>query len=498
MKHLKRKIIAGIVIFLIAVCATGFAIFAAVDEYKVEHSITIDLGGGRCTDIYYESQEDRGPNAGKWFKDLRVGKYLADKYGKYHTIAGYNASVPKDGTTVSNYYDCVGVTPYVRIEGVSRAGYIFTGWEVSGAGKSYYDFGTAGVRVDIGAYTNKNITIKAKWKRCDYDVKANIFFLSDNEEWIKEESYNSHARLNIDINGQRKQSSVYQYLEKITGDSTYSISVNTYPGWKTDWEYSSSLSGTVLDNVTVNIYIRPIVYEVHLYGNKPQASSGNLENRSIAGWQWDESGFYKRKFIYDRIGELPEVSDVYGISGWTGICWKKNDNSLVRPFNNTRNTLSYIDGDIVDLNAVWKENSYSLGMDVNGGYEDDTIIVTGYEKNNRLPYELTRPGYNFDSWNSEKDGKGTRYEKGDTVSKLVDVDGGMYYIYAQWSKKKRICLKVSSGTYKKELINDSVYNNAQGWFDEYGRRGSDGERTVPDEKCIQIWTINDDGITQNR
>ena len=205
-----------------------------------------------------------------------------------------------------------------------------------------------------------------------------------------------------------------------------------------------------------------------------------------------------KESLYDRIGELPEVSDVYGISGWTGICWKKNDNSLVRPFDNTRNTLSYIDGDIVDLNAVWKENSYSLGMDVNGGYGNDTIIVTGYEKNNRLPYELTRPGYNFDSWNSEKDGKGTRYEKGDTVSKLVDVDGGMYYIYAQWSKKKRICLKVSSGTYKKELINDSVYNNAQGWFDEYGRGGSDGERTVPDEKCIQIWTINDDGITQNR
>ena len=74
----------------------------------------------------------------------------------------------------------------------------------------------------------------------------------------------------------------------------------------------------------------------------------------------------------------------------------------------------------------------------------------------------------------------------------------MYYIYAQWSKKKRICLKVSSGTYKKELINDSVYNNAQGWFDEYGRGGTDGERTVPDEKCIQIWTVNDDGITQNR
>ena len=165
---------------------------------------------------------------------------------------------------------------------------------------------------------------------------------------------------------------------------------------------------------------------------------------------------------------------------------------------NARNTLSYTDGDIVNLNAVWKENSYSIGIDVNGGYGNGTIIVTGYEQDNHLPNELLRPGYNLDSWNSDRDGDGTRYEKGAVVSKLVDDDGGIYNIYAQWSKKKRICLKVSSSTYNKELINDSVYNNAKNWFDEYGIGGSDGGRNVPDDKCIQIWTVNDQVITQIR
>ena len=80
----------------------------------------------------------------------------------------------------------------------------------------------------------------------------------------------------------------------------------------------------------------------------------------------------------------------------------------------------------------------------------------------------------------------------------MDDDGGIYNIYAQWSKKKRICLKVSSSTYNKELINDSVYNNAKNWFDEYGIGGSDGGRNVPDDKCIQIWTVNDQVITQIR
>lgn len=65
----------------------------------------------------------------------------------------------------------------------------------------------------------------------------------------------------------------------------------------------------------------------------------------------------------------------------------------------------------MNLNAVWKENSYSIGIDVNGGYGNDTIIVTGYEQDNHLPNELLRPGYNLDSWNSDRDGDGTRYER---------------------------------------------------------------------------------------
>lgn len=498
MKHLKRKVFAGIIILGIVICAVRIVIYAGVDEYKVRHDINIDLAGGKCTDIYYESQEDRGPNAGKWFKGLRIGEYLEDRLGKYHTIAGYNASIPKDGETVSNYYDCVGVTPYVRIDGISRDGYIFKGWEILGAGKSYYDMGTDGVRVDIGAYTDKDITIRAKWERCSYDFNVNIYYLSDDEQWTKEKIYSEHARMNIDINDSRKAASAYFYSGKVAGDSVYSIVVGLFAGWKIDREYSGSFKGIVLEDTNIDIYIRPIVYEVHLYDNKPQTSSSDIKNKDYGGWQWDENGYYKKSFIYDRAGELPHVSDMYELTGWTGVCWQKEDESFIYPYTDIYNKLVTKDGTVVNLKAVWKENAYTLNLDVNSGYEDDQIIVTGYEKGNKLPDNLTRPGYNFDSWNSDRDGNGTRYEKGDTVSKLVDDDSGIYNIYAQWTKKKRICLKVSSGTYKKALINDSVYNNAQGWFDEYGMGGTDDERSVPDEKCIQIWTINDDGIKQNR
>ena len=81
--------------------------YAAEDEYKVHHNITIDLGGGTCDKIYYQSQIDNGDDAGQWNDDLRIGEYLADRYGEYHTIIDYKASVPKADTVTSNYYDCV-------------------------------------------------------------------------------------------------------------------------------------------------------------------------------------------------------------------------------------------------------------------------------------------------------------------------------------------------------------------------------------------------------
>ena len=108
------------------------------------------------------------------------------------------------------------------------------------------------------------------------------------------------------------------------------------------------------------------------------------------------------------------------------------------------------------MSAVWKENIYNINIDSNGGYDAGSTIITGYEKENELPDPPLRPGYDFDSWNTEEDGKGTKYENKDVVSKLVEDDGGNMTIYAQWKKKKKLCLKVSSNSYLKSLINPAA------------------------------------------
>ena len=170
-RHGKKKRLTAAAV-LLGILVIGWAVisYAAEDEYKVHHNITIDLGGGTCDKIYYQSQIDNGDNAGQWNDDLRIGEYLADRYGEYHTIIDYKASVPKADAVTSNYYDCVGVTPYVRIGAVSRDGYILKGWEVSGDKGWHTDYGKNGIRVEIGAYTEEDIVIKAIWERQTFTV----------------------------------------------------------------------------------------------------------------------------------------------------------------------------------------------------------------------------------------------------------------------------------------------------------------------------------------
>ena len=70
-RHGKKKRLTAAAV-LLGILVIGWAVisYAAEDEYKVHHNITIDLGGGTCDKIYYQSQIDNGDNAGQWNDDL--------------------------------------------------------------------------------------------------------------------------------------------------------------------------------------------------------------------------------------------------------------------------------------------------------------------------------------------------------------------------------------------------------------------------------------------
>ena len=97
-----------------------------------------------------------------------------------------------------------------------------------------------------------------------------------------------------------------------------------------------------------------------------------------------------------------------------------------------------------------------------------------------------------------EDGKGTKYENKDVVSKLVEDDGGNMTIYAQWKKKKKLCLKVSSNSYLKSLINPAAEALAKNWFGKNNNTLVENMMNKSDKDCVQVWSVSREGISRTR
>jgi len=86
------------------------------------------------------------------------------------------------------------------------------------------------------------------------------------------------------------------------------------------------------------------------------------------------------------------------------------------------------------LYAYWKLNFYEVRFDANGGTGTmmDQRFFYG-EKKALSPNTFTRDGYVFAGWNTAKDGMGTSYSDGQSVSNLSATNGATVTLYAKWS-----------------------------------------------------------------
>ena len=137
-------------------------------------------------------------------------------------------------------------------------------------------------------------------------------------------------------------------------------------------------------------------------------------------------------------------------------------------------------------------------MDSNGGYNMDSDIITGYEKVNELPDAPLRPGYDFKSWNTMKDGTGDDYKDKDNVSKLTDADKTDVTMYAQWKQKPVVCLRVASDIYGRALVNRASEYVSPKWMAFNGGMTIKDTKDITEDECEQIWTINESGIQQKK
>lgn len=96
------------------------------------------------------------------------------------------------------------------------------------------------------------------------------------------------------------------------------------------------------------------------------------------------------------------------------------------------------EGEVVTLYAQWQDTDvYYVAFDANGGtgsMENQEIPLNTAQNLN--PSEFSKEGYIFDSWNTEPDGSGTRYEEEERVMNLTNVPDEVVTLYARYGKRE--------------------------------------------------------------
>lgn len=88
----------------------------------------------------------------------------------------------------------------------------------------------------------------------------------------------------------------------------------------------------------------------------------------------------------------------------------------------------------INVYAKWTPIKYTVKFNAHGGYGDmRKVFQTKYDKTITLPKNIyTREGYDFNGWNTNKNGNGTKIKDKAKVKNLTTVDNKNITLYAMW------------------------------------------------------------------
>lgn len=161
----------------------------------------------------------------------------------------------------------------------------------------------------------------------------------------------------------------------------------------------------------------PITYQIQF--SKGDGASGTMPNMVLQ---------------YDVATNLAKCA--YSRAGHTFNGWKATVGGTVRTYGDEESVLNLASEQnaLLEFEAQWRENSYNVRFNANGGSGEMPEQGFAYTEEKQLSScAFTRVGYAFSKWTTESDGSGASYTNGQSVSRLVSEDGGAVDLYAQWT-----------------------------------------------------------------
>ncbi len=333
------------------------------------------------------------------------GNTLTAKNNPYagYTLYGYKA----------NWDDTVGSSTYLAdLPGITKTSSgVITNYRSDG--DKYYTF----------FYTPNLYTVTLNNNNATVTGTANIF-CSYGNAFFKDANYTEkmYSTMN-NISVPSRAGYIFDgYYDAQTGGMRM---INT-SGFLT----SNAITTAAASNVTWYARWIPIVYTINYNGNG--ATGGGTASSS---------------HTYD----VPKALTTNGFTreGFTFAGWSYSMGGTPAFANGASvNNLTTINGEQIELYAIWDINKYTIAYDGNGatgGATSPTLCT--YNTNAAIADSgFTRTGYVFSGWSTEKDGKVT-YKPGQTVKNLTEKNGETVVLYAVWTPiKYKITFKDEDGT----------------------------------------------------
>ena len=406
--------------------------------------ITIPTRKGYTFLGYYENENAQGrkyynadgSSATTCYKYENVTLYAAWEANTYSVI--YDKNKPTNASGEVNGDMANSNHTYDRSKALtsnlySLEGYTFKGWATSSDGLVVY----ANEANVLNLRESGNITLYAVWVANNYQIK-----------------YNSNKPLGSTSNVYGSMSNSNYTYDSMAAllDNEYFLSGYTFKGWSKsqngvvdykDGEIINNLSSE--NNDVVNLYAvwEANKYQVRYNSNKPLGTS------SVITGMVDSS-----IHTYDKTKMLN--TNNYFLTGYTFKGWSTSaDGIVVYKDKQTITNLTTIDGNVIDLYAIWEANEYSITFNTAGGSFVNKMLIT-YDA---AFLEITPParkGYNFKGYYTLPNGEGVKYYNADGTAIFTKYNDGDLTLYANWSPIVYNIELYSEGVYV-GILKDVVY-----------------------------------------
>lgn len=364
-------------------------------------------------------------------KGYGAGIAYNETTNKTYTIK-FNGNGNTGGSTASMSMT-YGVAKNLTANGFTKTGNSFVKWntKANGSGTNYTNKQSV---KNLTSTQGATVNLYAQWD--PYDLKV---YYNANGGSIDSTKYYLSSK-NV-----YKESDSTRYYQTWTYNSTKAdglVNASTFGLHKTGYRFTkwgtSTTGGTLFDqndatvkptdlnssiktgDCTRTLYAQwtPNTYTIKFNGNG--STSGSTAQMSMT---------------YDVAKNLTAngfTKSGYHFSGWN----TKADGTGTSYYNKQSvKNLTATHGATITLYAQWDTNSYTIAFNGNGNTGGTTSSMTmkfDVAKNlNKNGY--TRTGYTFSKWNTKSDGSGTNYTNQQLVKNLTTVNGGIFYLYAQWT-----------------------------------------------------------------